>query len=178
MNEWAYPEELVLEPSQRMANDSTEKTKSFEAAKRRIKQPISCLVVIYCEHRVLLLERKDHSGYWQSVTGSWEVGESLSHLAQRELNEETGLTPHMGQWRDHYWSNQYEIYPQWRYRYPTGVIYNTEHVFSLQLNACHTPTLSEYEHSEFMWIDWKQASQKVFSPSNRRAIEWIVGGGN
>ena len=41
--------------------------------------------------QVLLLERADHPGYWQSVTGSWDPGESLRQTAVREVREETGL---------------------------------------------------------------------------------------
>ena len=40
---------------------------------------------------VLLLERADFPGYWQSVTGSQEPGETLAETAARELAEETGI---------------------------------------------------------------------------------------
>jgi 8-oxo-dGTP pyrophosphatase MutT (NUDIX family) len=56
------------------------------------KQPISTLVVIYTSAlEVLLLDRADHPGYWQSVTGSRDDGEPLNHTAARETFEETGL---------------------------------------------------------------------------------------
>lgn len=39
-----------------------------------MKIPISVLVVIYtAKKEVLLLERADHPGYWQSVTGSLDA---------------------------------------------------------------------------------------------------------
>ena len=41
--------------------------------------------------QVLLLERADHPGYWQSVTGSQNQGEILRQTAIREVFEETGL---------------------------------------------------------------------------------------
>jgi dATP pyrophosphohydrolase len=42
---------------------------------------------------VLLLERADFPGYWQSVTGSREGDEPLAATAVRELAEETASTP-------------------------------------------------------------------------------------
>ena len=56
------------------------------------KIPISVLVVIYTEELdILLLERADRDGFWQSVTGSTELNESLDQTAVRELQEETSI---------------------------------------------------------------------------------------
>ena len=53
------------------------------------KQPISALIVIYSQALdVLLLERADFPGYWQSVTGSRNGNESLRETAIREVGEE------------------------------------------------------------------------------------------
>ncbi len=50
------------------------------------KQPVSVLVVIHTiDLDVLLLERADHPGYWQSVTGSRDGDESLAETAIREV---------------------------------------------------------------------------------------------
>ena len=50
------------------------------------KQPVSVLVVIHSATLdVLLLERADHPGYWQSVTGSRDGGETLRETALREV---------------------------------------------------------------------------------------------
>jgi 8-oxo-dGTP pyrophosphatase MutT (NUDIX family) len=58
----------------------------------KFKIPVSVLVVVYTpELDVLLLNRADKPGFWQSVTGSQEAGESLEQTAVRELGEETGL---------------------------------------------------------------------------------------
>ena len=49
------------------------------------KLPISTLVVIYTTAlEVLLLERADHPGFWQSVTGSQEEGETLHQTSVRK----------------------------------------------------------------------------------------------
>lgn len=135
------------------------------------KQPVSVLVVIHTTALdVLLLERADHPGYWQSVTGSRDGEESLRDTAMREVREETGLEASHYRLLDWQQQTQYEIYPHWRHRYPPGVTRNTEHVFSLQLPAPVPATLSPREHLRYQWLPWREAADKVFSPSNRAAI--------
>lgn len=135
------------------------------------KQPVSVLVVIYTAGlEVLLLERADHPCYWQSVTGSCEAGETLIETALREVFEETGLDAGQYELADWQAQNTYEIYPQWRHRYPPGVTRNTEHVFGLQLPHPVAVQLAPREHLNFQWLAWQEAAEKVFSPSNRAAI--------
>jgi len=135
------------------------------------KQPVSVLVVIYtAELEVLLLERADHRGYWQSVTGSREDEESLRDTAIREVREETGLDASQYQFDDWQQQNSYEIYPRWRHRYPDGVTQNTEHVFGLQLPKRQAVRLAEREHLNYQWLSRQDAARMVFSPSNRAAI--------
>ena len=135
------------------------------------KQPISVLVIIYTVAlEVLLLERADFPGYWQSVTGSREGEESLHETACREAFEETGLVAKDYALNGWNLQNNYEIYPQWRHRYPPNTLYNTEHVFGLELPDVIPVQLSPREHLGYLWLPWQQASEKVFSPSNRVAI--------
>jgi len=144
------------------------------------KQPVSVLVVVYTapstssgqarDMEVLLLERADHPGYWQSVTGSCEPGEALRGTALREVCEETGLDAAQYALSDWQMQNDYEIYPHWRHRYPPGVTRNTEHVFGLQLPRRLPVQLAPQEHLNFLWLGWQEAAEKVFSPSNRAAI--------
>ena len=99
------------------------------------KIPESVLVVIHTvDMDVLLIERADRPGFWQSVTGSLDaLDEPLLETARRELFEETGIDADGERIRLHDWglSNIYEIYPTWRHRYAPGVTHNTEHVFSV-----------------------------------------------
>ena len=82
------------------------------------KQPVSVLVVIHTANLdVLLLERADHPGYWQSVTGSCEPGEALIDTAIREVSEETGIDALQYELADWQVRNVYEIYSHWRHRY-------------------------------------------------------------
>lgn len=57
------------------------------------KIPESVLVVIHTpELDVLIIERADHKGFWQSVTGSKDhIDEPLIETAAREVQEETGI---------------------------------------------------------------------------------------
>ncbi|WP_159878376.1 dihydroneopterin triphosphate diphosphatase [Aquitalea denitrificans] len=138
------------------------------------KQPVSVLVVIHTmDGQVLLIERADKPGYWQSVTGSREGSESLLDTARRELLEETALDAHQHVLSDWQLHNRYEIYPHWRHRYPAGVTHNDEYVFGLQLAQPQSVQLAPGEHTAQQWLPWQQAAELVFSPSNATAIRML-----
>lgn len=136
------------------------------------KIPESVLVVIHTPAlEVLLIERADHAGFWQSVTGSLDApDEALAHTAAREVHEETGLVAAPGQLRDWHLSNLYEIYPAWRHRYAPGVCRNTEHLFSLCVPTACEVVLAPREHTAWRWLPWREAADQCFSPSNAEAI--------
>ena len=140
------------------------------SAAKPLKQPVSVLVVLHDGNgNILLIERADRAGFWQSVTGSIEAGETLAQTARREVQEETGITLSDGQLHDWQQSRQYEIDPHWRHRYPPGITRNTEHVFSARIAPDTSIKLSK-EHTAFCWLERTDAAEKVFSPSNRQAI--------
>jgi dATP pyrophosphohydrolase len=150
------------------------------------KIPESVLVVIHsAELDVLLIERADKLGYWQSVTGSKDAeDEPLAETAAREVFEETGIRvvsrTTEGQLRTtevpicnlHDWqlSNIFEIYPVWRHRYAPGITRNTEHVFGLLVPRNIPVTLAPREHLNHLWLPYREAADKCFSPSNAEAI--------
>jgi len=136
------------------------------------KIPESVLVVIYTPQLdVLLLERADKPGFWQSVTGSKDApDEDLQETAIREVGEETGIDARQFSLHDWQTSNIYEIYPVWRHRYAPGVTHNTEHVFGLCVSSRPEVKLSPREHLQYQWLTWKEAADQCFSASNAEAI--------
>jgi dihydroneopterin triphosphate diphosphatase len=144
---------------------------------RSPKIPESVLVVIHTNDLdVLLIERADHPGFWQSVTGSKDAAdEPLIDVAVREVAEETGICIGSAQvpinnLQDWKLSNVYEIYPVWRHRYAPGVTHNTEHVFGLRVPRDINVTLASREHLQYRWLPWQEAADLCFSPSNAEAI--------
>jgi dATP pyrophosphohydrolase len=144
---------------------------------RPFKIPQSVLVVIHTAAMdVLLIERADKPGFWQSVTGAKDSpDEPFADTAVREVGEETGIVvgsaavprAHLVDWQ---LENVYEIYPVWRHRYAPGVTHNGEHVFGLRVPAGTPVTLAPREHTAHVWLPWREAADRCFSPSNAEAI--------
>jgi dATP pyrophosphohydrolase len=136
------------------------------------KIPESVLVVIHtADLEVLLIERTPNPGFWQSVTGSKDTpDEPLALTAAREVMEETGIIVAPDHLRDWQLSNVYDIYPLWRQRYAPDVTRNTEHVYSLQVLRDVVVTLAPHEHRDAVWLPYRAAADKCFSPSNAEAI--------
>ncbi len=138
------------------------------------KIPESVLVVIHtADLDVLLIERADKPGFWQSVTGSLDApDEALLATATRELREETGIVADGSSIVLHDWhlANVYEIYPVWRHRYAPGVTHNTEHVFGVCVPRDTPIVLSPREHLNYVWLPYMDAADRCFSSSNAEAI--------
>ena len=136
------------------------------------KTPISSLVLIHTKDlQVLIMERADKSGFWQSVTGSLEKGETPIQAAIREVREETGLDAIQYELQDWHASNIYEIYPHWRHRYAPGVIENKEYLFGLELPTKVPIKLAQNEHLRYEWVDWRESAKRVFSWTNVDALK-------
>jgi dATP pyrophosphohydrolase len=171
------------------------KVRDSSVMNKAYKIPESVLVVIYTlDLEVLLIERADKPGFWQSVTGSKDAAdEPLIATAVREVEEETGIVVDssisappsqpssvhrkgakpavpLNNLRDWQLSNVYEIYPVWRHRYAPGIFQNTEHVFGLLVPRDIPITLAPHEHLNHLWLRYREAADKCFSPSNAEAI--------
>jgi len=138
------------------------------------KLPVSVLVVVHStDGEVLLMSRVQPAGFWQSVTGSLEAGETPSDAARRELFEETGIEAVPVDRHHHI---DFPISARWRARYAPEIDTNREHVFTLELPEPVAVTLDPAEHTDSAWVSRADALQRVFSPTNRAAIEAYVPG--
>lgn len=136
------------------------------------KRPESVLVVIATRAgEVLLLQRREPRGFWQSVTGSLEWGESAGAAAARELREETGL---IAEPEDCFETRRFPIVPPWRARYAPQASENVEHAFRLILPEPLAVALNPAEHVAACWLPRAAAARRVGSWSNREAIlRWV-----
>ena len=138
------------------------------------KIPISVLVVIHTrELDVLLLERADRPGFWQSVTGSVHEGESLRDTALRETGEETGIDASGFALLDWRVQNRFEIFRNWSSRFAPGVTHNSEHVFGLTLPTRLPVVIEPREHTRYQWLPWRDAAELVFSWTNADALRLL-----
>lgn len=136
-----------------------------------MRLPISVLVVVYSsDGQVLLLNRSKPFDFWQSITGSLKDGEHHSDAARRELHEETGLDAgdklvYTGV------SRVFVIDPRWRNRFRPGVVENVEFEWRLELDAPVDIVLDSAEHSNYEWVALPAATDRVWSWTNREALE-------
>ena len=134
------------------------------------RRPESVLIVIYTAGgEFLLLERRKPPGFWQSVTGSLEWGETADAAAHRELIEETGIT--QGFLRNLQWTQVYDILPSFGKKFAPGITRNLEHAFALKLMQRVPVTLSE--HLQFRWLTAADALETASSSTDRAVIRQL-----
>jgi dihydroneopterin triphosphate diphosphatase len=136
------------------------------------RRPESVLIVIYTEAgEFLLLERCKPPGFWQSVTGSLEWGETADAAARREMVQETGIT--QGLLVNLQWTQVYDILPSFGKTYAPGVTRNLEHAFALKLAQRVPVQLSEREHVRYEWLPAAAAIARASSSTNRTVIHQL-----
>jgi dATP pyrophosphohydrolase len=138
----------------------------------QFKRPESVLVLIQDKlGQVLVMQRDDDPEFWQSVTGTIEEGEAPLQTAYREVAEETGLDLNaLGcDVIDCRTVNQYKIREDWRNRYPPGTLYNNEYVFRVIVPTGSSILLTE--HTDYQWLPVNEAIEKVWSETNKLAIQ-------
>jgi dATP pyrophosphohydrolase len=137
---------------------------------KEFRRPASILIVVFTEDgEALLLHREKPFDFWQSITGSLQVGESHADAARRELFEETGLGD---EGTLHYSgvSRQFVIDARWRDRFEPGVIENVEFEWHYRMPARADIEISHEEHSEYCWLPIATAAKRVWSWTNRDAL--------
>jgi len=137
-----------------------------------LRRPESVLVVVFTPTEILLLKRNADFEFWQSVTGSLEPDELPADAAVRELFEETGI--HDVPLVDCHYHQYFDIAPQWQKRFAPGVTRNKEHVYLCPLTERGVVTLCPQEHTEYLWLDYGQALERLSSATNRDAVVQFV----
>ena len=138
------------------------------------KQPRSVQVVVFTERaekRLYLLLRRvpSHGGFWQSVTGSLEDGETHLQAAVREVREETGFTVRENELIDLDLTKVFEIAEQWRPKYAPGVTRNEEVCFAVSVQHGGVE-IDRLEHDEYVWVDYAAAVEMLYWEGNRRTL--------
>jgi lipoyl(octanoyl) transferase len=117
----------------------------------------------------------ERGGFWQPVTGRVESGESFAGAAQRELEEETGLTVAVE-------SLEYRHAFLWpgasRIPGPGGMEVAEESAFVVEAPAGFRPTLSAREHDVSEWVSPAEAAARFPFAGLRRgaglATKWVT----
>jgi dihydroneopterin triphosphate diphosphatase len=118
----------------------------------------------------LLLRRiSSHGGFWQSVTGSLEEGETHRMAAQREVLEETGIRIGEDELIELGVVNTFEIAAQWRKKYEPGVTSNEEVCFALRVHQLEIQ-VDPLEHDAYTWEPYERANKMLHWESNKRAF--------
>lgn len=114
--------------------------------------------------RYLLLRRCSQylRGTWQMVSGGIDAGETAAQTAFREIQEETGLTPHAL-----YSADAVETF----YMLSTDKIQFVP-VFVAFVDSTDV-VLSPHEHDAFEWLPYEDARERLVFSEQRRVIAHI-----
>ena len=122
------------------------------------------------ERHYLLLKRvASHGGFWQSVTGSLEAGETHTQAAIREVREETGIDSAEHEFIELGVINTFEIAPQWRGKYAPGVVQNEEVCFALKVHQ-YEVVIDSREHDAYLWESYDRSIDMLYWDSSKRAF--------
>ena len=106
----------------------------------------------------------------RTVCGSLHENESHADAARRELLEETGLSKE-GELNYSGVSRTFEIDPRWRHRFPPGTVTNLEYEWRFRMRRACDIHVDTREHSAYRWAGIEEAIGKVWSWTNREALE-------
>jgi lipoyl(octanoyl) transferase len=136
------------------------------------------VVVLRGDSEVLLLRRIDaRGGFWQTVTGRRELGESAAAAAARELYEETGLASSPSELLDLRYVHAFPLDPS-RIPAPPGrgaPRFARETAFALRIAPGSEVRLDPSEHDAHHWCPIPEALRILPFAGLRRAVRIAAG---
>ena len=127
------------------------------------------------DEALLLHRTPERGGFWQILTGRREPGESLLATAARELHEETGFAPPLGDLRDLAYVHSFALDPGLvpaSGSAPARVpVFARETAFALRVPAGSEPRLDAREHDEYRWLPIDHALRLLPLSGLRRALK-------
>ena len=128
---------------------------------------------------VLLLERiPARGGFWQTLTGRRELGESPLQTVLREIHEETGFSPRLEEVVDlgyaHSFALDPSLVPGSAEQPPRPPIFVREQAYGLRVSPGSEPVLDPREHGAHRWLPLEDALLKLPFAGLRRAARMAV----
>jgi lipoyl(octanoyl) transferase len=118
---------------------------------------------------ILVVHRSPElGGYWHTIAGAVEAGETFAEAAARELQEETGLATPVHATGDFHYPLAEEP-PERRKLYEPGVTAVHVHCFVTDAPDGWEPTLDD-EHVEYRWDAAADAPAALFYPDIADAL--------
>ncbi|HST26310.1 MAG TPA: NUDIX domain-containing protein [Gaiellaceae bacterium] len=136
-----------------------------------MRLPYEVLVFVRRGDEYLILRRSEkQGGYWHSVAGAVEAGESYAEAAARELLEETRLAAVP---RDLNRPYDYDI-EGWEAHFAPGVERIHVESFLVEAPAGWEPTL-DFEHDAYRWCAPADALERLYWPEPREVLQELAG---
>jgi dATP pyrophosphohydrolase len=122
-----------------------------------VRGPDEVVVVVRREGWFLVLRRvPERLGYWSTVAGGVEAGETPAEAARRELREETGLDAEVAALPVSLSYSLLDDPPEVRRRYAPGIETIAVHPFVVDAPPGWKPVL-DAEHDDYRWCDEGEA---------------------
>jgi len=138
------------------------------------------VAIVRGEAEVLLLRRiRQRGGFWQTLTGRREPGESPLATAAREVYEETGLTPALSDLIDLRYAHSFALdparIPGLAAQGPRAPRFAHETAFALRVSPGTEVRLDPGEHDAHRWAPVGEALQLLPFAGLRRALRLAIG---